>query len=63
LALLTKTAAIYVFFNNIPKAMNHKKPSGRKTTDSAIITIALIAARYFDGDIESSPCFVRSTGL
>jgi hypothetical protein len=63
LTTLTKTVAIYVFFDAILKAMNHKEPPGRKTTDSAIITVTLIAARYFGGDIESSRCFVRFPGL
>jgi hypothetical protein len=43
--------------------MNHKEPESRKTTDAAIITVVLIAAGYFAGNIEKSLCFVRCTGL
>ncbi|MFC4672909.1 transposase [Dysgonomonas termitidis] len=43
--------------------MNHKEPERRKTTDAEIITVVLIAARCFGGNIETSLSFVRSTGL
>lgn len=61
--MLTKTVAIYVFFDDILKSMNYKEPANRKTSDAEIITIVLIAAGYFGGNIEKSLCFVRSTGL
>lgn len=61
--MVTKTVAIYVFFDDILKSMNYKEPSSRKTSDSEIITVVLIAACYFGGNIEKSLCFVRSTGL
>lgn len=43
--------------------MNHNEPESRKTSDAEIITVVLIAAQYFAGNIEKSLCFVRSTGL
>ncbi|MFV0396835.1 MAG: transposase [Bacteroidales bacterium] len=61
--MVTKTVAIYVFFDDILKTMNYKEPTNRKTTDAEIITVVLIAAQYFGGNIETSLCFVRSTGL
>lgn len=61
--MVIKTVAIYVFFDDILKSMNHKKPESRKTTDAEIITVVLIAAQYFAGNIEKSFYFVRCTGL
>lgn len=61
--MVTKTFAIYVFFDDILKSMDYKEPKSRKTSDSEIITVVLLAAQYFAGNIEKSLCFVRSTGL
>jgi hypothetical protein len=61
--MVTKTVAIYVFFDDILKSVNHKEPQTRKTGDAEIITVILLAAQYFGGNIEKSLCFVRSTGL
>lgn len=49
--MVTKTAAIYVFFDNILKSMDYKEPINRKTTDAKIATVILIDARYFGGNI------------
>jgi hypothetical protein len=43
--------------------MNHKEPERRKMTDAEVITVILLAAGYFAGNIEKSLCFVRCTGL
>ncbi|MDR2927746.1 MAG: IS982 family transposase [Cytophagaceae bacterium] len=61
--MVTKTVAIYVFFDDLLKSINHKEPESRKTSDAEIITVVLLAARYFSGNTEKSVCFVRSTGL
>ena len=61
--MVNKTVAIYVFFDDILKSMNHKEAETRGTSDAEIITVAMIAARYFGGNIETSLSFVRSTGL
>ena len=63
LTMITKTVAIYVFFDDILKSMNHQEPNSRKTSDSEVITVMLIAAQYFGGNIEKAIGFVRSTGL
>jgi hypothetical protein len=60
---VTKTVAIYVFFDDILKSMNHKELESRKTNDAEIITVVLLAAQYFAGNIEKLLCFVRCTGL
>jgi hypothetical protein len=61
--MVTKTVAIYVFFDDILKSMDYKEPVNRKTTDSEIATVILIAARYFGGNMETAISFVRSAGL
>jgi hypothetical protein len=57
--MATKTVAIYVFFDDILKSMNYKEPETRKSRDAEIITVVLLAAQYFAGNIEKSICFVR----
>ncbi|MDR1371935.1 MAG: IS982 family transposase, partial [Dysgonamonadaceae bacterium] len=61
--MITKTVAIYVFFDDILKSMDYKEQKNRKTSDSEIMTVVLIAAGYFGGNIEKALCFVHSTGL
>jgi hypothetical protein len=61
--MVTKTVAIYTFFDDILKSMSYKEPKNRKTTDSEIAGVILIAARYFGGNIETCISFVRTTGL
>ncbi len=61
--MITKTVAIYVFFDDILKSMAHKEPINRKTSDAEIATVILLAAQYFGGNIEKSMFFVHSTGL
>jgi hypothetical protein len=61
--MIDKTVSMYVFFDDILKSINHKEPDSRKTTDSEIITVVLIAAQYFGGNMEKAIGFVRSTGL
>lgn len=63
LTMVTKTVAIYVFFDDILKSMKHKESESRKTSDAEVITVVLIAARYFADNMEKSICFVRSSGL
>ena len=56
--MVNKTVSIYVFFDDLLKSINHQKPASRKTTDAEIITVMLIDAQYFSGNIN----FVKSTG-
>src|SRR4030042_1930142 len=58
-----KTIAIYVFLDDIMKESGHKEPANRNTSDSEIITTALIAAKYFHGHIDNAICFVKESGL
>ena len=34
--------------------IGHKEPVNRKTSDSELITVALIAAKYFHGNIDDA---------
>lgn len=61
--MVTKTVAIYAFFDDLLKSIAYKEPESRKTTDAEIITVMLIAAQYFGGNIEKSISFVKGTGL
>jgi hypothetical protein len=61
--MIDKIVSMYVFFDDVLKSINHREADSRKTTDSEIITVVLIAAQYFGGNIEKAINFVRSTGL
>jgi hypothetical protein len=61
--MIDKTIAIYAFFDDLLKSIAYKEPESRKTTDAEIMTVMIIAAQYFSGNIENSLDFVRSTGL
>ena len=58
-----KTIAIYVFLDDIMIISGHKEPANRNTSDSEIITTALIAAKYFHGHIDNAISFVKGSGL
>ena len=45
------------------KSIAYKEPESRKTTDAEIITVMLIAAQYFGGNIEKSISYIKGTGL
>ncbi len=61
--MIDKTIAIYVFIDDIMKESGYKEPINRNTSDSEIITTALIAANYFHGHIDNAINFVKTTGL
>ncbi len=61
--MVTKTVAIYVFFDDLLKTMKYKEPKTRQTTDAEIATTLLIAAQYFGGNIEKAISFVKGTHL
>jgi len=45
--MVTKTVAIYTFFDDILKSMSYKEPQNRKVSDSEVSAVILIAAMYF----------------
>jgi len=61
--MVTKTVAIYTFFDDILKSKSYKEPQNRKVSDSEVSAVILIAAMFFGGNIETAIRFVRYTGL
>jgi hypothetical protein len=61
--MIEKFIAIYVFIDDILIEIGHKEPVNRNTSDSELITVALIAAKYFHGNIDHAISFAKSTQL
>jgi len=61
--MIEKFIAIYVFIDDILIEIGHKEPANRNTSDSEVITVALIAAKYFHGNIDHAISFAKSTRL
>jgi hypothetical protein len=61
--MIDKFIAIYIFIDDIMIEIGHKEPVNRNTSDSEIIAVALIAAKYFHGNIDHAINFVKSTRL
>lgn len=61
--MIEKFIAIYVFIDDILIEIGHKETPNRNTSDSEIITVALIAAKYFHGNIDHAISFAKSTNL
>jgi hypothetical protein len=61
--MIENVIAIYVFIDDIMIEIGHKEPLSRNASDSEIITVALIAAKYFHGNIDHAIGFVKSTKL
>ena len=45
--MIEKFIAIYVFIDDIMIEIGHKEPVNRNSSDSELIAVALIAAKYF----------------
>ncbi|MEJ2629271.1 MAG: IS982 family transposase [bacterium] len=61
--MIDKFIAIYIFIDDIMIEIGHKEPVNRNASDSEIIAVALIAAKYFHGNIDHAINFVISTRL
>jgi Transposase DDE domain len=61
--MIEKFIAIYVFIDDILIEIGHKEPVNRNASDSEVITVALIAAKYFHGNIDHAISFAKSTNL
>ena len=61
--MIGKFIAIYVFIDDIMIEIGHKESISRKTSDFEVITVALIAAKYFHDNIVHAISFVKSTQL
>ncbi len=61
--MIDHTTIIYCIVDDLLKASGHTEDGRAELSDAEVITTALIAARYFGGNIEHSRCFLRETGL
>lgn len=61
--MIKKFIAIYVFIDDILIEIGHKEAINRNISDSEIITVALIAAKYFHGNIDHAISFAKSINL
>jgi hypothetical protein len=61
--MIEKFIAIYVFIDDIMIEIGHKEPVNRNSSDSELIAVALIAAKYFHGNIDHAISFVKCTNL
>jgi hypothetical protein len=61
--MIEKFIAIYVFIDDILTEIGHKEPVNRNSSDSELIAVALIAAKYFHGNIDHAINFVKCTNL
>jgi hypothetical protein len=61
--MIDNATAIYCFFDDYLKKMNHKEDKQRTMNDAEIILVAYMAVRYFCGNFEKALICVKSTGL
>lgn len=61
--MIDHTTVIYCIVDDLLKASAHAEDMPCRLSDAEVITTALIAARYFGGNIELSRAFLRETGL
>ncbi|MGA2407780.1 MAG: hypothetical protein ABSF81_13675 [Bacteroidales bacterium] len=61
--MIEKFIAIYVFIDDIMIEIGHKEPVNHNSSDSELIAVALIAAKYFHGNIDHTISLVKSTNL
>jgi len=57
--MIEKFIAIYVFIDDIMIEIGHKEPINRNSSDSELIAVALLAAKYFHGNIDHAISFLR----
>lgn len=57
------TVAIYCIVDDLLKAVGHREDARRALSDAEVITTALIAARYFGGNVEYRGKLMRQSGL
>jgi len=55
--------AIYVFIDDVFKALAHQEDARRKRSDAEVLTTAIIAALYFGGHLDKARTFMKSTQL
>ncbi|WP_330444595.1 IS982 family transposase [Flavivirga abyssicola] len=58
--LQDKVIGIYCIIDDILKEMNHKEHNSRTFSDSQVLTTALVAAMYFNGNQSSALSYMKS---
>ena len=61
--MIDHTTIIYCIIDDLLKARGHIDDVRCELSDAEVITTALVAARYFGGNIEHARAFLRETGL
>ncbi len=61
--MIDHTTVIYCIIDDLLKASGHTEDVRCELSDAEVVTTALIAARYFGGNIEHSRAFLRESGL
>lgn len=61
--MVTKTVVIYCIVDDMLRTMNHREDIRRNMSDAEVITVALIAAVIFSGNIEKAKCALYETRL
>lgn len=61
--MIDHTTVIYCIIDDLLKAVGHQEDSRRTMSDAEVMTTALVAARYFGGNLEHSRHFLRETGM
>jgi len=58
-----RTTAIYCFVDDLLKAVHHTEDARCEVSDSEVVTTAIVAMLWFDGNFESSRTFLHSAGM
>ena len=61
--MIDHTTLIYCIIDDLLKQSGHTEDGRAEMSDAEVITAALVAARYFGGNIEHSRSFLLETGL
>lgn len=61
--MIDHTVELYCIIDDLLKTIGHTEDSRRQMSDAEVMTTALIAARYFGGNLEHSRKFMKGAGL
>lgn len=61
--MIDHTTALYCITDDLLKAVGHRDDCRRAMTDAEVLTVALVAAHCFGGNLEHSRRFLREAGL
>jgi hypothetical protein len=59
--MIHKSIAIYVFIDDLFKALGYQEDKKRKFSDAQVLTTAIIAALYFGGHLDKARIFMKDT--